>query len=844
MKAYPYQIKVAELLLAGKNVILQVPTGADKTQAALLPYITARFNSAADFFPRRCIYAVPTHATADQLKAEYQTYFDTYSSTHQSVAEIEKKKNPQETFKVTVQTRERGEDRKFEGDLIFTTIDQVLSSFLDVPYSLSNNEANINSAAIFSSYLVFDEFQLFPLEKDGSGALAITIEMLSWLKGITPFVLMTTASGTATVEQLCKWLDAETVVLSKDELEALPSQQKTRTYQAVSQSLNATSVLAKHTNENSRSIAICNTVAGAQELYRSLKSDPRCQEENIEVKLLCPLFLKEHHKRKEKWILANFGKEAQKEARNVILVTTQIIEVGFDISCSNLHTELATASSIVLRAASCARYEGEVGCVYIYYPRPVDDIGTATGKVLTTTTSYASPQAQMREATWELFVQRNGQVFSYQDELDRINKVHNEHDQKLLNILANSEKTLRNDMQAVMAAPSRATARSRASELIRAVDNIMVVIANPHQQSIPDPYNLEGFSFYRYSVQNDTFIDALRELAYNALEGRIGLWTPELIPDNTENSHKPPQFVWKPVKYASELKGRNLLFVDPALVKYDPELGFHFAETEAEVVNNNDKQVAAAPPFSSPKIIFTSIPPDEANPSVVESYQRHVGFLRNIYQRSYADEIAYVARKLEQELGLAAGMVDTAVRLTLACHDVGKFTEGWQQWAHAWQKGIGQAVKPEIMLAHISYQPSNPRHQDLEKQLKRPPHAVEGAIASNQLIYEILGHHPYLSRAVISAIARHHNADSHQASKFQLDKNASKVMADVLTILNKADKIKELNLDVLLKSYPKFAQELNFANGLVQPSERPEQFLYFLLVRVLRLVQAASIEES
>ena len=55
---YDYQIRVAELLLAGKNVILSIPTGAGKTWASIVPFLFALQRDLKNF-PQKMIYSLP-----------------------------------------------------------------------------------------------------------------------------------------------------------------------------------------------------------------------------------------------------------------------------------------------------------------------------------------------------------------------------------------------------------------------------------------------------------------------------------------------------------------------------------------------------------------------------------------------------------------------------------------------------------------------------------------------------------------------------------------------------------------------------------------------------------------
>ena len=112
---FPFQQRVTEHLLAGRNVILQAPTGAGKTRAAITPFIYAwRYND-HKAIPSKCIYSVPMRVLATQFHHEYKATFDSFSRRWGWDGQRE----PQ----VKIQTGENSKDPSFAGDLIFATIE-------------------------------------------------------------------------------------------------------------------------------------------------------------------------------------------------------------------------------------------------------------------------------------------------------------------------------------------------------------------------------------------------------------------------------------------------------------------------------------------------------------------------------------------------------------------------------------------------------------------------------------------------------------------------------------------------------------------------------------------------
>src|SRR5205085_8618936 len=90
-----------------------------------------------------------------------------------------------------------------------------------------------------------------------------------------------------------------------------------------------------------------------------------------QVQLLHARFIKTHREQKETTIRQQFKKNSPEQGssprvKSLIIVSTQTIEVGLDITCERLHTDLAPANAIVQRAGRCARYKDEEGDVSVY----------------------------------------------------------------------------------------------------------------------------------------------------------------------------------------------------------------------------------------------------------------------------------------------------------------------------------------------------------------------------------------------------------------------------------------------------------------------------------------------
>jgi len=791
MGLYPYQERVKRLIQSGKSVILQAPTGAGKTRAALAPFIESFFDRTPNVFPRKCVYTVPMRVLAHQFVNEFQKYAEHYRRVYRR------------EIKVTIQTGDQPDDRRFEGDLIFCTIDQFLSSYLTMPYSLPKRWANLNAGAMVGAYLVFDEFHLL----DPNSTLPTVLYALKQLHPIAPVLLMTATFSREMLDTLASELSAEVVLVPQDEARAIEmrdnaKQPRQRVWTVSDAPLSAQAVLAKH---QSRTLAICNTVKRAQELFRELRQLKQEKNLPIDLLLLHSRFLQADRRRIEDTLRARFGKEADRGG-SVIAIATQTIEVGVDITSEILHTELAPASAMIQRAGRCARFPGEQGQVIVY---PVEEY-LPYGKAKDDPDDEPAWVIEMKNA-FEWLKENHGQAFDFETEQKLVNTVAAPRDRQILEELSAGRQTRAEAIQRILTS-DRERLGSDSRLLVRDADSRLVLIHAKPDELLRNPLGATGFNLPTLTLYG--MIKSWMERDAD-VEWRIKY----LLEDkNIEQADEyRTEYGWKELTDTSLLWSTRALVVNPALAGYWVDEGF--------VAERGGSEFQSSLPQDVERQTW------EGTGYHLESYEEHIRRVLNAFEELVLPEIQFSAPALEQSAGWRSGSVLCAAWLVCLFHDVGKLDKRWQLWARAYQKQIGKPIKPEFAAAHTDSDPKNEMHKKAEKAVHgkypKPPHASQSARAVAMILKQALGDE-LLVRAAITAISRHHGPFTTDCKSYSLEAQAD---AHIRATLDFVPKEVRHTVDIaLLKREIKNDEEVL----LVQPAETWGWLAYTLLARGLR----------
>lgn len=378
---YNFQKEAIECLLDGYSLIVRAPTGAGKSEMVLIPFIF----EVNERLPSQLIYSLPNRTLVESLGNRAKRY-----------ASFKK-------LRVAVHHGKRVESQLFEEDIIITTIDQAAGAYLSVPLSMPKKWGNIFVGGVASSMLVFDEVHTLHPEKGLLTSVAMSID--SSKLGF-PFVMMSATLPESFMEKVKDMTEkkrGKVHIINVDDENEITSRKTRRVYLDSTPLYSKTPLTAeevlRHLEDSKNLLIVVNTVSKAQKLYLDLKD-----KVDVPLVLLHSRFLEEDRQAKERAVLELFGKK-QGEG---ILIATQVVEVGMDISSSKLLTEISPIDSLIQRAGRVARWGGD-GEVILY------DVERTQGN------AYAPYTRDLVESTIEAL---NGiEMLDWQTEINLVDKV-------------------------------------------------------------------------------------------------------------------------------------------------------------------------------------------------------------------------------------------------------------------------------------------------------------------------------------------------------------------------------------------------------------------------------------
>lgn len=354
---FPYQEKMADE--HDISSVLRVPTGAGKTAAVVMGWLWRRRFAGEEVksqTPRRLVYCLPMRVLVEQTVSNIENWLNRLNLANS----------------VRVHVLMGGEEKSdwdiaLEQDAVIVgTQDMLLSRALNRGFGMSRYRWPMHFGALNNDCMwVLDEIQLM-----GSG-LPTTAQLDAFRRDHGTLVPCYTLWMSATMETT--WLhtvdhsphDIKTIELDKNDREApqLKKRLNASKYLTVASATAekpkplAKEVLAKHTaagDIGSMTLVVVNTVEKAVSIYTELlkllktrKSD----QEPPELILLHSRFRPPDRKN----IMQNLVKASRPKA-GTIVVSTQVIEAGVDISAKTLFTELSPWPSLIQRFGRCNRY--------------------------------------------------------------------------------------------------------------------------------------------------------------------------------------------------------------------------------------------------------------------------------------------------------------------------------------------------------------------------------------------------------------------------------------------------------------------------------------------------------
>lgn len=350
---YPYQAKLA----GGERlpVLLKIPTGAGKTEGAILGWLYRYFHhpepgirSAA---PRRLVYCLPMRTLVEQTAERVKNW----------LARLDEAAGVNVVILMGGEPREQWHLHPERPQIIIGTQDMLLSRALNRGYGSTPFMWPIEYGLLNNDCLwVMDEVQLM------ANGLPTSTQLAGLRRTLATFGPAQSIWMSATVKP--GWLDtidfgapseSQVLELGPDDFENAELRRRNRARKIVSEvstengrnyARKMAEFIAEKHEYGTKTLAIVNTVETAQEIYKALNNSQWVSPE-AETMLVHSRFRGRDREEKRDML----SRDVDDAGAGRIVVATQAIEAGVDISAKALITELAPWPSLVQRFGRCNR---------------------------------------------------------------------------------------------------------------------------------------------------------------------------------------------------------------------------------------------------------------------------------------------------------------------------------------------------------------------------------------------------------------------------------------------------------------------------------------------------------
>lgn len=305
------------------NLLLEAPTGAGKTDAALLWYQTNRQHPA-----QRLFYVLPYRASIEAMRRRLQAIYgeDCVAAVHGRDLEYAYAHYLNHHDSETALQRARQDVHA--NRLVHKPV-KILTPYQILKYLLGIKRFEVGIAEMRGALFVFDEVHAYDVH-----TLSLVLEALPLLRQLEARVLVMTATLPDLLRNLLEQALAPCAHLSAYGTPELPSAR--HRLQLLRQPLEACAPLIRGDLAEGKSVlVVCNRVAQAQQLYQQFA-------DVTDSMLLHARFTYRDREQREQAV-------QHSSRRPQLLIATQVVEVSLDISFDTCYTEVAPVDDLLQR---------------------------------------------------------------------------------------------------------------------------------------------------------------------------------------------------------------------------------------------------------------------------------------------------------------------------------------------------------------------------------------------------------------------------------------------------------------------------------------------------------------